>query len=104
MVNAHEVAVISGIAAAVDLGAEYPADLENDKYALLSFRCYYALVYGKWYGRKYSRKDAGKGQEGKKWASGIYGSVYQGPGVSQEDRSMWKDEAKLERSKRDDEG
>jgi predicted NAD/FAD-binding protein len=43
LVNAHEVAIISGIAAAVDLGADYPADLENDKFALLSFRLYYLV-------------------------------------------------------------
>src|SRR5450432_2095320 len=35
VINAHEVAVMSGIAAAVDLGAEYPADLERDSFALL---------------------------------------------------------------------
>lgn len=100
LVNAHEVAVISGIAAAVDLGAEYPADLENDKYALLSFRLYYLLVYGKWY-RKRAKGEAGK--EGKSWASGLYGSVYQGPGVSQKDRSMWKEGLKLGTSKRENE-
>jgi hypothetical protein len=44
LVNAHEVAVISGIAAAVDLGASYPEDLERDKFALLSFRLYYLLI------------------------------------------------------------
>lgn len=43
LVNAHEVAIISGIAAAVDLGSDYPADLENDKFALLSFRLYYLV-------------------------------------------------------------
>lgn len=89
MVNAHEVAVISGIAAAVDLGATYPEDLERDQYALLSFRCYYALIYGKWYSRKASREG-----EGKDWASGIYGSVYKGPGTVSEERTIWREEMK----------
>lgn len=85
--NAHEVAVISGIAAAVDLGAKYPEDLERDKFALLSFRLYYLLAYGRWY-----RKKAPKEGEGKDWASGLYGSVYKGPGVSEVDRLTWKEE------------
>ncbi|RYP37347.1 hypothetical protein DL767_002990 [Monosporascus sp. MG133] len=55
LVNAHEVAVISGIAAAVDLGAEYPEDLEYDGFAFLRFRLYYLLAYGKWYRRKYTK-------------------------------------------------
>ncbi|KAF2691616.1 FAD/NAD(P)-binding domain-containing protein [Lentithecium fluviatile CBS 122367] len=76
LVNAHETAVISGIAAAVDLGATYPEDLERDKFALLSFRLYYLLAYGKWY-----KKRAPQEGEGKDWASGIYGSVYKGPGI-----------------------
>ncbi|KAL9118412.1 MAG: hypothetical protein Q9187_005046, partial [Circinaria calcarea] len=38
LINAHEIAVMSGIAAAVDLGAQYPEDLERDRFALLSFR------------------------------------------------------------------
>lgn len=37
VINAYEVAVISGIAATVDLGAEDPENLENDTFALLSF-------------------------------------------------------------------
>lgn len=37
-VNAHEVANISGIAAAVDLCTDDPVDLHNEKFALLSFR------------------------------------------------------------------
>ncbi|KAK4103704.1 FAD/NAD(P)-binding domain-containing protein, partial [Parathielavia hyrcaniae] len=57
LVNAHEVAVISGIAAAVDLGAAYPEDLERNGFSLLSFRLYYWLVYGKWYHRRAKRKD-----------------------------------------------
>ena len=90
LVNAHEVAVMSGIAAAVDLGAQYPADLERDRFALLSFRLYYLLAYGKWYSRK-ATKHTREG-EGKDWASGDYGSVYRGPGVSVIDRKQWRDE------------
>ncbi len=89
MVNAHEVAVIAGIAAAVDLGAEYPADLERDNFAFLSFRLYYLLTYAKWYRRK-----ASKDGEGKDWASGPYGSVYQGPGVVDQERLTWREEVK----------
>lgn len=96
MVNAHEVACISGIAAAVDLGAEYPHDLERDPFALLSFRLYYLLQYGRWYRRRAPKKGEGEG-----YASGLYGSVYKGPGVSQEERTMWQQEAKEGRSLRD---
>ncbi|KAF2643398.1 FAD/NAD(P)-binding domain-containing protein [Massarina eburnea CBS 473.64] len=87
LLNAHEVAVMSGIAAAVDLGAQYPGDLERDKFALLSFRLYYLLAYGKWY-----RKRGSAEGEGKDWASGLYGSVYQGPGISETERLMWREE------------
>ncbi|KAF2205088.1 FAD/NAD(P)-binding domain-containing protein [Delitschia confertaspora ATCC 74209] len=87
LVNAHEVAVISGIAAAVDLGANYPEDLERDRFALLSFRLYYLLQYGKWY-----RRRTGKDGEGKNWASGTYGSVYLGPGVAEQERTIWREE------------
>ena len=38
VVNAHEVAIISGLAAAVDLGAAYPEDLERDGFALFYLR------------------------------------------------------------------
>ncbi|GME33227.1 fad dependent oxidoreductase [Neofusicoccum parvum] len=89
LLNAHEVAIMSGIAAAVDLGATYPEDLERDKFALLSFRLYYLLAYGRWY-----RKKAPKKGEGEDWASGLYGSVYKGPGVVEEERLMWKEEVK----------
>ncbi|CZT45259.1 related to flavin-containing amine oxidasedehydrogenase [Rhynchosporium secalis] len=89
LVNAHEVAVMSGIAAAVDLGAKYPEDLERDKFALLCFRLYYLLAYGKWYSRK-----AGKQGPGANWASGIYGSVYVGPGVVHEERTVHREELK----------
>jgi predicted NAD/FAD-binding protein len=98
LVNAHEVAVISGIAAAVDLGADYPEDLEHDKFALLCFRCYYFLAYGKWYRRKFADSNSVKAKEGQSWASGLYGSYYKGPGVSQEVRLTWKEEIKLGRS------
>jgi hypothetical protein len=87
LINAHEVAVMSGIAAAVDLGARYPEDLERDRFALLSFRLYYLLAYGKWYKRRATREG-----EGKDWASGEYGSVYRGPGVSEVDRMQWREE------------
>lgn len=87
LVNAHEVAVMSGIAAAVDLGATYPEDLERGRFALLSFRLYYLLSYGKWY-----RKRAKQEGEGKDWASGLYGSVYKGPGVSDMERLTWREE------------
>lgn len=98
LVNAHEVAVMSGIAAAVDLGAEYPEDLENDTFAFLCFRLYYLLAYGKWYGRKYTKKRreamTQAAKEGSGWASGLYGSVYEGPGVSTTERQTWKEELK----------
>jgi hypothetical protein len=87
LVNAHEVAVISGIAAAVDLGATYPEDLERDSFALLSFRLYYLLTYGKWYRKKAPRKG-----EGENWATGVYGSVYQGPGVAYQERQIWRED------------
>jgi predicted NAD/FAD-binding protein len=98
LVNAHEVAIISGIAAAVDLGADYPADLENDKFALLSFRLYYLLAYGKWYRKQQSKSSDGIVKEGTDWASGLYGSVYKGPGVATEERSIWREEIKLGKS------
>jgi hypothetical protein len=97
MVNAHEVACISGISAAVDLGAEYPEDLERDQFALLSFRLYYLLVYGRWYRRKATKKT--KEGVGKDYASGLYGSVYQGPGVNAKaDRLIWRKEVEAGRS------
>ncbi|KAF2030331.1 FAD/NAD(P)-binding domain-containing protein [Setomelanomma holmii] len=94
LLNAHEVAVMSGIAAAVDLGARYPEDLERDKFALLSFRLYYLIAYGKWYRRVATRES--KEGEGKDWASGWYGSVYRGPGVSVVDRKQWREENGIE--------
>ncbi|KAI1480508.1 FAD/NAD(P)-binding domain-containing protein, partial [Daldinia eschscholtzii] len=100
LVNAHEVAVMSGIAAAVDLGAEYPEDLEHDKFAFLCFRLYYLVAYGRWYKRRYTSKQQGAGggepttqaaREGKSWATGPYGGVYEGPGVSKTERQTWKE-------------
>lgn len=93
LVNAHEVAVISGIAAAVSLGAEYPEDLEQDPFAFLAFRLYYLLQYFGWYRRRYAKK--GKGND---YASGIYGSVYKGPGVVDGDRTIWREEMQAGRS------
>ncbi|KAH6880870.1 flavin-containing amine oxidasedehydrogenase-like protein [Coprinopsis sp. MPI-PUGE-AT-0042] len=94
LINAHEVAVMSGIAAAVDLGATYPEDLERDRFAFLCFRLYYLLVYGKWY-RRQATKHTKEGT-GKEWASGWYGSVYRGPGVGRTDRKMWREENGVE--------
>ncbi|KAI1387539.1 FAD/NAD(P)-binding domain-containing protein [Hypoxylon trugodes] len=99
LVNAHEVAVMSGIAAAVDLGAEYPADLEHDKFAFLCFRLYYLLSYGKWYRRRYTKQQKQKqgepiteaAKQGSTWATGLYGSVYEGPGVSKTERQTWRE-------------
>ncbi|OQN99058.1 hypothetical protein B0A48_14919 [Cryoendolithus antarcticus] len=97
MVNAHEVACISGISAAVDLGADYPEDLERDSFALLSFRLYYLLTYGRWYKRKATKTT--KEGEGKSWATGVYGSTYNGPGVNaEEERRLWKREVEKGRS------
>ncbi|KAF2674544.1 FAD/NAD(P)-binding domain-containing protein [Microthyrium microscopicum] len=89
LVNAHEVACISGISAAVNLGAEYPRELERDKFAFLAFRLYYLFQYRSWYSRRLEKGDEGEGHD---WATGYNGSVYQGPGVSKEERSMWKEE------------
>ncbi|KAK5163759.1 uncharacterized protein LTR77_010432 [Saxophila tyrrhenica] len=98
MVNAHEVAVMSGISAAVDLGAEYPHDLERDKFTFLAWRLYYLLVYGRWYRRRATKES--KEGEGKDWATGNeYGSTYAGPGVNaEEERKMWKQEVEAGRS------
>jgi hypothetical protein len=91
LVNAHEVACISGISAAVSLGADYPEDLERDKFAFLCFRLYYLFNYRTWYRRKASKGNAGEGS-GSEWASGLYGSVYKGPGVNGKERTMWSEE------------
>ena len=89
---------MSGIAAAVDLGANYPDDLERDKFAFLAFRLYYLLVYGRWYRRRATKMS--RDGVGKDWATGNeYGSVYNGPGVNAtEERRMWKQELKAGRS------
>ncbi|KAI1208118.1 FAD/NAD(P)-binding domain-containing protein [Annulohypoxylon truncatum] len=101
LVNAHEVAVISGIAAAVDLGADYPEDLENDRFAFLCFRLYYLLAYGKWYSSRRRRRHTTTKQGGSTtqaakpgggWGTGLYGSVYEGPGVTKTERQTWKEE------------
>ncbi|GAA5827196.1 hypothetical protein JCM11251_001165 [Rhodosporidiobolus azoricus] len=49
LVNAHELAVISGMAAAYSLGASYPEELEQDDFALLCFRLYLLLQHRTWY-------------------------------------------------------
>ncbi|KAK0937545.1 hypothetical protein LTR29_010878 [Friedmanniomyces endolithicus] len=98
MVNAHEVAVMSGIAAAVDMGAVYPEDLERDKFSFLAFRLYYLLVYGRWYKRNATKSS--KEGVGKDWATGNeYGSTYAGPGVNAtEERRIWRKEREAGRS------
>ncbi|KAK5077533.1 hypothetical protein LTR70_009755 [Exophiala xenobiotica] len=98
LVNAHEIAIMSGIAAAVDLGAEYPEDLEHDKFALLCFRLYYLLTYGKWYRRKYKGSTSDKAKAGQSWANGTYGEDYKGPGVMQEEKVTWREDMKLGKS------
>ncbi|KAG8988398.1 hypothetical protein FRB90_002762 [Tulasnella sp. 427] len=55
LVNAHEVAVLSGIAAAYSLGAAYPEELEKDGFALLCFRLYNLLAWGRWYSKGSNR-------------------------------------------------
>lgn len=90
LVNAHETACISGIAAAVSLGATYPEDLERDRFAFLAFRLYYLFMYRRWYQRTCTKKS--KSGEGADWASGIYGSVYKGPGVAKEERTTYREE------------
>jgi hypothetical protein len=98
LVNAHETACISGISAAVDLGAEYPADLERDRFAFLSFWLYYFLVYGRWYRRNHTKKT--KQGEGADWAGEKgYGEDYQGPGVNAgTERLIWRKEVEAGRS------
>ncbi|GAA5898238.1 hypothetical protein JCM8208_000191 [Rhodotorula glutinis] len=49
LVNAHELAVVSGMAAAYSLGASYPEELEEDDFALLCFRLYLLLDHKTWY-------------------------------------------------------
>lgn len=47
LVNAHELAVISGMAAAYKLGADYPHDLYENDFAKLCFRLYLLLAHGR---------------------------------------------------------
>jgi predicted NAD/FAD-binding protein len=51
LVNAHEVGIISGLAAAYALGAGYPEELEEDDFARLCFRSFLGLIHGKWFSR-----------------------------------------------------
>ena len=48
VVNAHEVAILSGLSAAWRLGASYPEELRGDKVAWNSFWMYTLLCHGKW--------------------------------------------------------
>jgi len=101
MVNAHEVACMSGISAAVDLGAEYPEDLERDKFSFLAFRLYFLLIYGRWYRRRATKdKKSRNSGPGSEWATGNeYGSVYDGPGVLKgSERKLWRSEVEAGRS------
>ncbi|GAA5922783.1 uncharacterized protein JCM15063_003423 [Sporobolomyces koalae] len=52
LVNAHEVAIISGLAAAYSLGAGYPEELAEDDFATLCFRSYLGLTHRKWFSKK----------------------------------------------------
>jgi len=56
LVNAHEVGIISGLAAAYALGGGYPEELKDDDFATLCFRSFLALSHRKWF----SKKDAVK--------------------------------------------
>jgi len=98
LVNAHEVACISGISAAVNLGADYPEDLERDKFAFLCFRLYYLFQYRTWYRRVATKTKAGMEGVGSAWATGVYGSVYKGPGVKETERNMWKEDREAGKS------
>ncbi|RSH89643.1 hypothetical protein EHS25_002194 [Saitozyma podzolica] len=46
LVNAHEVAIISGQAAAYKLGADYPQELYHNDFARKSFKAYLFLMHG----------------------------------------------------------
>lgn len=48
LVNAHETAVISGLAAAYALGAGYPEELAQDDFATKCFQGYLSICYRKW--------------------------------------------------------
>lgn len=47
LVNAHEVAIISGMAAAYKLGADYPQELRGNDMAKKAFMGYLGLAHGK---------------------------------------------------------
>jgi hypothetical protein len=51
------------------------------------------LAYGKWYSRRVE-----KNGEGESWASGLYGSVYNGPGVAVEEKTIYRKEFEEGRS------
>ena len=63
LVNAHELACISGMAAAYRLGASYPKELEEDAFALMCFRLYLLLSHGVWYRKGKNRVDKGEEEE-----------------------------------------
>ena len=64
LVNAHECASLSGMAAAYRLGASYPKALEEDAFALLCFRLYLLLSHGIWYKKGNNREDSLNGSDG----------------------------------------
>lgn len=49
LVNAHEVGIISGLAAAYAIGGGYPDELKDDEFATLCFRSYLGLIHRKWF-------------------------------------------------------
>ncbi|GAA5950031.1 hypothetical protein JCM3765_004170 [Sporobolomyces pararoseus] len=57
-VNCHEIAMISGLAAAYSLGAGYPQELENDPWAKKTFEGYLSIAYRKW-GKSAKKKRGG---------------------------------------------
>lgn len=69
LVNAHELACISGMAAAYRLGASYPKELEEDRFALLCFRMYLLLSHGVWY--KKGRNRGGNGERSPVGGEGV---------------------------------
>lgn len=58
LVNAHEVAMISGLAASYALGAGYPPELEHDAWAKKTFEGYLSLAYRQW-GKSAKKKKVG---------------------------------------------
>lgn len=63
LVNAHELAIISGMAAAYSLGAAYPVELEEDKFAMLCFKSYLLLSHGTIYRKGKNRAPGVKANE-----------------------------------------